>query len=130
MAQSAALPQKIKDKSVNYLDLIPSPILSHQIEESGLVTLLVPRFRSPFWSRFINQHTPKKDILLKLDELGSSTWILLDGKRTVEQICIELTLTLGEKIHPAEERVTKFLSQLYRNKFISFYLSPSPGNNS
>ena len=60
-----------------------------------------------------------KYIKLKLDELGSATWLSVDGKKNVEQICEELKEKLGEKINPAEERVTKFLTQLYLNEFIS-----------
>ena len=64
--------------------------------------------------------TNKKHIKLKLDELGSATWLEIDGGKNVQNICDLLKEKIGEKINPAEERVTKFLSQLYLNKFITF----------
>ncbi len=107
-------------ETLNYLDQIPLRILTHQIEANGLVTLLVPRFESRFWRKFMNLPEKKSYIYLHLDESGSETWLLIDGIKSVHHICTELTLKLAEKIHPTEERVTKFLTQLYKNKYISF----------
>ncbi|MFA6924241.1 MAG: PqqD family protein [Bacteroidales bacterium] len=106
--------------NINYLELIPHTIHNHKIEEDGLVTVLVPRFTSKFWSKYFLSIMKNKYINLKLDELGSATWLMLDGKNRVDTICNELNEKFGEKINPVEERVTKFLTQLYLNKFINF----------
>ena len=62
----------------------------------------------------------RKYINLKLDDIGSSTWLLIDGKNKVDQICHDLEKKFGEKVQPPEELVTKFLSNLYLKKIINF----------
>jgi hypothetical protein len=82
--------------------------------------LHVPRFRGKLWPKFVTIGYEKRPILLKLDQLGSATWLLIDGQNTVGQIIHNLETQFGAEISPADERVTKFLSQLYRDKFIRF----------
>jgi hypothetical protein len=55
-----------------------------------------------------------------LDEIGSATWLLIDGKNKVGMISDKLSEQFGEKIHPVHDRVTQFLTHLFRNGFISF----------
>ncbi|MFI5221785.1 MAG: PqqD family protein [Bacteroidia bacterium] len=109
---------KRKD-NINYLELTPVIKSQHRIEGNGNISVLIPRFESKFWSKIFSRNG-KEFIPLKLDEIGSETWKMIDGKKNVQQLCDELKEKLGEKIHPAEERVTKFLSQLYLHKFIQF----------
>ncbi|MDD5571829.1 MAG: PqqD family protein [Bacteroidales bacterium] len=111
--------KKNKEK-INYLGLTPKSVHNHKIESDGLVTVLVPRFTSKFWGKYLLPKMKNKYINLKLDEIGSATWLMLDGSKRVDRICSDLNEKFGEKIHPVEERVTKFLTQLYLNKFINF----------
>ena len=104
--------------ATNYLDLIPNTILGHQIEENGQVTLLYPRFSNKIWRSLISQKAKQSHIYLHLDDFGSKTWLLIDGKRNVAAICDELVLTFGDKIQPVAERTTTFLTQLLRQKYI------------
>lgn len=108
-----------KLSKVNYLELIPTTNISHKIEKDGLVVLMVPKFRSKIWSRLLNP-SGTMFIYLHLDENGSHTWLKIDGKATVQSICTQLEQELGQKIHPVEERVPKFMTQLYLNKYIRF----------
>jgi hypothetical protein len=57
---------------------------------------------------------------MKLDEFGSETWLQLNGKQNVSAIGEKLVLKFGEKIEPVEERLTRFLTNLYLQGFISF----------
>lgn len=71
---------------------------------------------------FINGRR-KKHFTIYLDDLGSATWLEIDGQRNVEQICQRLKEKLGEKVKPfneVEDRVTKYLSQLYEQRYITF----------
>ena len=115
-----------KSETTNYLDLTPKCILSHQIEANGLVTLLVPRFESNFWKKFMNLPEKKSWFYLHLDELGSETWLQIDGTKSVQTICDNLKSKLGSKIEPAEERITNFLTQLYKNKHVTFIEVATP----
>ena len=45
---------KKNKEQINYLELTPFTIYNHETEEStGLVTVLVPRFTSKFWSKHL-----------------------------------------------------------------------------
>jgi hypothetical protein len=106
-------------KSTSLLDLTPFRKIDHRLEEDGTVTLLYPKFRNKNVSKFmLGRKTPY--IHMKLDEIGTASWLLIDGKRNVKKISEELNNKFGEKIIPADERLGKFLSQLYNNKYISF----------
>jgi hypothetical protein len=104
----------------NYLDLTPFRRYSHKIEEDGTLSVLFPKFTGWLSRRIIQPYVKHPNISISLDELGSATWLLCDGKTNVRSICNALKKQFGEKIHPAEERVTKFLSQLYKDNVISF----------
>jgi hypothetical protein len=112
-------------ETVNYMTLTPMPLTGFETHPDGSVDLLIPRFTSRFWNKYLMTQTSKKHIHLKLDELGSSTWSFIDSNRTVGEICTLLIEKHGSRIHPVEERVTQFLTQLYHNKYITFKeLSP------
>lgn len=107
-------------KSTSALDLIPVRIHNHKVEEDGIVTILVPKFKNEKFARFFIPARKSIYISIHLDELGSAVWLAMDGNKNTTAICNELTEAFGEKIHPAEERVVKFLSGLYHNKHITF----------
>lgn len=106
-------------KSTSMLDLTPFRKIDHKIEETGLVTLLYPKFKDTKFNKFMLGRR-SLFINMKLDEIGSASWLLIDGEKKVDQIAKELSEKLGDKIHPVHERFGKFLSQLYNNKYISF----------
>ena len=89
------------------------------VQENGIVTILIPKFKKTFFQSLIPKNK-SKDIKISFDELGSAVWNEIDSNKKVEEIVIQLGEKLGEKIHPAEERITKFLTQLNSHKFISF----------
>jgi len=107
-------------KHANFLDLHPLPQHGHEMEEEGTVRVLIPRFNGKISKLMLQSRRRSPFIKLSLDELGSATWLLMDGKNDVRTICRTLREQLGEKIEPAEERVTKFLSQLYNQDLIIF----------
>lgn len=108
--------QKVK---INYLELTPTRKLEQTIREDGLVDVLVPKFRNKFFIQLIPP-SRSKFIKANLDEIGSATWLLIDGKNKVETISQRLLEQFGERIEPINERLTSFLTQLYHNGFISF----------
>jgi hypothetical protein len=91
----------------------------HEVNSSGKVSVLVPRFTGKFLN-FIFAQTKNKFIRMNLDEPGSETWLLIDGQKNVGEICRLLQDKMGERIHPVEERVTKFLTELHKHKFVRF----------
>ena len=107
-------------KTVNYFELVPILLCEHIVEPSGLVTVLVPRFRKEFWKKLLPARLTERDIKIHLDELGSAVWLQINGTNNVSAICTHLNNTFGEKIIQTEERVTKFISRLFGNNMISF----------
>ena len=59
----------------------------------------------------------------RLDALGSFTWMQLDGKATVADVCEQVRTEFGEEAEPVEERVGAFIRQLHEQSFVSY-----PGN--
>ncbi|MCX8009628.1 MAG: PqqD family protein [Ignavibacteria bacterium] len=107
-------------EGVNYLDLTPFHNFNFEYDENNLVTVLVPRFTDKILSRILLPRLKSPYIKMKLDELGTETWNLIDGKRTVKQIADLLTSKFGDRVQPVYERLTTFLTQMYKQEFISF----------
>jgi len=49
---------------------------------------------------------------IRLDEIGSFCWKLLDGRRTVGEVAVAARERFGETVDPAEERVGQFVRVL------------------
>lgn len=109
-----------KLSEVNYLELTPVRNYNHIVEDESKVAVLVPRFTNKFLVKYLVPKLKSPDIKVKLDKFGSAAWLKADGNRNVQTICDELLSEFGEDINPVIERVTKFYSQLYQYKFISF----------
>ncbi len=107
-------------KNANYLELHPIRIHKEEIDKENLVTILIPKFTNKFLVKYFVPKMKSPVIKLKLDELGSSAWLLFDGKKNVGTIAASLTEKFGDKIQPVNERLTKFLTGLYEQKLISF----------
>lgn len=110
-----------KKAAVNFLSLVPVHNVAEFTDDGNIVVLHIPRFK---WEMFRKWFVPKQKspfYNIKLDETGSATWRLIDGKRTVDEICRSLVTILEEKNKPSsqlEERVTVFLSGLIRNRLV------------
>jgi hypothetical protein len=107
-------------KNVNYLDITPYRIHKEEIDKDGLVTVLIPKFKRKFANIILTRVGKPHEVRIKLDEFGSETWLQLNGSQNVSAIAKKLIIKFGEKIQPAEERLTKFLTNLYLQGFISF----------
>ncbi len=107
-------------KNANYLDLRPLRLHKDEIGEDNLVTILIPKFKNKIALKFIVPKLKSPEIKLKLDEIGSQTWLLLDGNKTVREISSILLNKFGEKIEPVNQRLTKFLTGLYEQRLITF----------
>jgi len=107
-------------KEANYLALRPVACHRHETDEEGNLFVIVPKFKNKWLIKFLVPPWKSPHFRIKLDEQGSAVWQCINGKRNVEEICEMVSEKLGEKIQPAEERVTKFLSLLYKQGFITF----------
>jgi hypothetical protein len=109
-----------KLRNANYLELRPIRRINEEVDPQNLVTVLIPKFTSQFAKKFVQPIIKSPFIKLKLDDLGSASWLAIDGIKSVGDICKELVEKFGDKIQPVEERLTKFLTQLYEHRLITF----------
>ncbi|MBP6977765.1 MAG: PqqD family protein [Bacteroidales bacterium] len=107
-------------KGANYLALTPVRIHAHVIGEDGRVILIVPKFKNPVLRQWLIPRNKSDHFRIHLDGPGSATWLAIDGVSNVSEICSRLEESLGEKISPAESRVTRFLTLLYDQRYITF----------
>ncbi|MBN1198882.1 MAG: PqqD family protein [Bacteroidales bacterium] len=123
--------RKILKKS-NALDLIPVRLLNHEQRKEGELNILLPRFKRTWLKNIMGSFKKEEFIRIKLDSFGSATWLLIDGKKTVREISDDLGKEYPEKLEPPDEtpeRVNKFMSVLYQQRFISFQqLQKGTGN--
>lgn len=107
-------------KNINTLDLTPIKLHTEEIDEKDLVTVIVPKFRNEIAKKFIVPKLKSADFRINLDKLGSAVWVNMDGHNKVSNIINNVSKKFGNEIQQAEERVTKFIFQLYDQKLISF----------
>lgn len=108
------------DTTINYLELTPVRNYDHVIEDSGLISVLVPKFDIKWLDKIMSNIIKSRFFKAKLDEFGTETWLQMDGNKSVHLISEHLSQKFGEKINPVDERLTKFLSELYKYNFITF----------
>ena len=104
----------------NYLDMTPVAIHQHEINEDGFVNVLVPRFTNKLMVKYVLSKWKKPYMKANLDEFGSAVWLMIDSKNKVGNISEKLLEQFGERIQPVNDRLTFFLTHLYRNGFITF----------
>jgi Coenzyme PQQ synthesis protein D (PqqD) len=107
-------------QGVNYLELRPVRRMREEVDSENNVTVIIPKFTSRFAKKYFQPMLKYPEIRLNLDPLGSASWLSIDGVKNVETIAGELTLRFGDKVQPVEERLTKFLTQLFEQRLITF----------
>ena len=119
-------------KQANTLDLHPMRLMDYEKRDEDTLNILLPRFKNSLANKLFQPRWKEEFIKIKLDAFGSAIWEQLDGNQSTGEICGKIKETFPEKLQPieeTEERVSKFLSQLYQQRFISFSeLQKEPGN--
>ncbi len=109
-----------KKKKINILNVIPHPRshISSYITEEGKVNLGLRRFKYKWMDIFLTKKM-SNEIKVPLDSYGSEVWKLMDGKRTVSQIILELA-NIFEYEKGYDLRIITYLTQLQHDKLIYF----------
>ncbi len=100
--------------------LRPQRLLDWEENADGKVVVLKPKFQNPVLQRYVLPRLRNPTYRIHLDEIGSFVWKRCDGGHTVGQILDEMRKEFGEQVEPALERLSLFLSQLFRGKFIRY----------
>jgi len=111
-------PESGTKKEINLLELIPRRNIGWEKDEEGLIVLLKPKLAHPFFHKHILSRLKRPYYRVKLDEIGSFFWDSCDGMRTVKDIAGRMKHHFGDKVDPVYERLTLFLQNLEKNKFI------------
>jgi len=107
-------------KSANTLDLTPLKIYLEQKNDDGLITVIIPKFKNKIAVKLFSPRLKSDHFKIKLDKFGSAVWENINGKTKVEKIIKEVKKKFGDELEQEEERITKFIFQLYSQGFISF----------
>lgn len=106
-------------KKTDAFELIPIRRCEHRVEENGNVTLLIPKFKNEKWAAFILGRR-SCHIQIHLDGTGTKVWLEIDGLRNIRIICDNLRANMGEDFSQVEQRVNKFMTRLYDERYITF----------
>ena len=110
--------KKVKN-GINYSDLTPVKKYEFVVKPDGLIDVLVPKIKNPFWAKLIKlKKSPY--VHANFDELGSFAWMQNDGKLKVKEIADMLDERFGGNQQSMKQRLILFISQLYINGFIYF----------
>jgi len=107
-------------KSANTLDLTPLKIYLEQKNDDGLITVIIPKFKNKIAVKLFSPRLKSDHFKIKLDKFGSAVWENINGKTKVEKIIKDVKKKFGDELEQEEERITKFIFQLYSQGFISF----------
>ena len=88
-------------------------------KEGELSVIAFPRFKRAWMRKFLLPKGMSPYIHVRLEDHGTAVWDLIDGKRTVKEI-IELLANHFEGEENYESRVTIFITQLRKDKFIKY----------
>ncbi len=110
-------------RDVDFSTLIPAASVSYQNDpDTGMVVLLVPRFRDPILGRYLQPRLPdhKRHIRIPLDFRGSHIWPLMDGQRSILALSQEFETKFPEDTAETCLRISAYLHRMFENKFIEF----------
>ena len=106
---------------VQWSDVVPRRTIGWEDGPDGGAVLLVPRFRRGPLARWLQPRLKRPYIRVKLDEIGSFAWRKMDGSTSFASIVEAMKKEFQDRVNPAEDRLSKFLTILYRNKFVQLY---------
>ena len=108
---------KKSNKETNLLELIPMRVSGWKKNDDGLVTLILPKFKSKIGKVFASRlKNPNYEV--KLDAIGAFLWKECDGRNSVHEISIELVKEFGDEIEPVYERIKIYINMLKNLKAI------------
>ena len=105
---------------INLLELAPVRVARwRQVEDRVVVERPKPRARFPriLLEWLLHLMAVKS---LRLDEVGSFAWQLLDGEHTVGQVAVAVRERFGDAVEPAEERLGHLVRLLRQEGLIAY----------
>ncbi len=110
---------EIKNKE-NFFEFIPVRNIEWDKDEKERVYLIKEKSKKKFMKKIIWFFNKSQVFKIHLDKLGTSVWLLIDGKRNVYEIIQEMEKNHKDNLDQAEQRVSNFFILLKKNKFVDF----------
>ena len=111
--------KKNEKREDNFLLYIPKKKHKDWEERKGKVFLIFHHDKAA--EKFLRWLVKKPYVSdIELDDIGSNTWKLIDGERSVHEIAQGLLKIYGDKIEPVNERLIMYLRHLNKKGWISF----------
>lgn len=102
---------KKNNKETNLLELVPVRLSEWKDNDQGLVTLILPKFKSKIGKVFASMFkNPMYEV--KLDAVGAFLWRECDGKNNIYEISQDMVKEFGDEIEPVYERIKIFINML------------------
>jgi hypothetical protein len=95
-------------------NVVATRIIEWEDGPDGGVVLLIPRFRRGPLAKWLQPKLKRPYFRVKLDDIGTSAWRRMDGSTQFHKIVGEMKKEFGEKVEPAEDRLKKFMTLLYK----------------
>ena len=106
-------------EGTNLLELVPTRTAAWS-EDDGRVVVEMPVPSRPWREPIAWLSSKMSSKRVRLDEVGSFAWTLLDGRRTVAEVAAALRERFGDRVEPAEERLGSLLLMLHRGRLVGY----------
>ncbi len=90
--------------------------------ETGRLIVLLPRFRDPFWGRYLQPRLPesRRWVKVRLDGRGAVLWRAMDGRKPVRELVGAYEAAFPDDVAEAAERVSQWVYAGYESGLIAF----------
>ncbi len=107
-------------RSTNLLELAPRAAAEWE-EVDGHVVILRPKPVAKglrgLWEKFRYFSASSR---IRLDDMGSHAWRMMDGRHTVAEVANSLRDRFGKEVEPAEERAGQLVRMLRHEELVSY----------
>jgi hypothetical protein len=105
------------------LSCLPQRLAEHEVGSDDRVVVLQPRFS---WKTLqaLMVRWKRPHVRVKLDEVGSFTWLRCDGTTAVSEIVVALEQQFGDRVPRVQERTLLFFRSLARSNLIALRRMP------
>ncbi len=109
--------------------MVPVQRHPYRTREDGTVDIIIPRYGDNIIGRVLSRFLKEAPIQVHLDRIGTRTWLLCDGRKTIHEIGQHLHREFESEVEPVYERLELFFRHMDRQRLIS-WRSDDPRSNS
>lgn len=88
--------------------------------DTNFVIIKKSKFKSPLLKKYLLPRLKQPEYSVKLDEIGSFVWQIIDGNLSFGEIALKMSEKFGKSIEPVNDRLGQFINSLRQYDFITF----------